>query len=743
MATVILIYSKKDKALTDDLEKYLVLHKLNVWTVDKIRPGDEIDAVIQVNYSEAQVFVFLVTPDLFIEIDVESEIQKIKTLAPQNFILPIRVTYLSIEENPFKGIQLANETPLDELKPNARKKKIDEICRYIREYTEPLPHGWRLIDYQDIAKRVQAVSGHTSEEETRILRFFDGRQPSWFDAFSEAIPVRGIVNEICISFTRTYSEKKNYAYLLLGAGGEGKSTALRQIVIRLLNNKEQNWFVIWHDKPETELPADFMDKLPRIRGRYLIASDDADMIAKDIQQCASHLYQENRTDVRFLLTSRDTDWGKAEIQNSSLQSTLELKIEMLRGINFDDALKIVGKWHKCGEKGMGKLWGLSVHDAAEKLVAESRTESYRNEGAFLGAMLRTRYGEDIKLYVQRILENLFRYRIRNTKKSMLDAFAYIAVPHAENISALHRKILAAILGISEQNLNSDVLMPLGAEALTDTHNEFIVTRHRAISEAAVDILSKPPFNRNMDDVLNDLVRMVCQLRTNGEYIPEIAVWRYTLPDNLLNSNRYNLGIRIIRSLIDEDTTDPKATQKIVKLAEIYRKGKQPDLGIEEFSKDRLHLRRHRSYYFEWALCERDCEHFDRAIWLSAMALSDQADTMPPDPTTCIKILTGLATFFTVLYDTYNNLYYAEISQFIIELGLSLNCNDKILLENKQKIPNELKNTSVKLPHAFNKLIEAIHHIWEISSMKTELPNWVIGINKLSYRGLSKSLNLER
>ena len=58
------------------------------------------------------------------------------------------------------------------------------------------------------------------------------------------------------------------------------------------------------------------------------------------------------------------------------------------------------------EKGLGRLAGLTKDEAVEKLVEETRLETSKDEGAFLGALLQLRFGDQLKNHVRKLLNRL-------------------------------------------------------------------------------------------------------------------------------------------------------------------------------------------------------------------------------------------------------------------------------------------------------------------------------------------------
>src|SRR5205085_6583082 len=137
---------------------------------------------------------------------------------------------------------------------------------------------------------------------------------------------------------------------------------------------------------------------------------------------------------------RDTDWKGAKGDQLPWGQFVNYSVERLRGLSLEDARSIVESWCEYGNEAMGKLQGMAPEEAAQRLVEESKSETYTEEGAFLGAMLRARFGKGMKEHVKSLLLRLNERTAINT--TLMDAFAYIAALHAENILILSKEVLA-------------------------------------------------------------------------------------------------------------------------------------------------------------------------------------------------------------------------------------------------------------------------------------------------------------
>lgn len=343
-----------------------------------------------------------------------------------------------------------------------------------------VPDGWLLVDEKFLDYyRVDLTSEQT-------LQFFDGRIPTWSEALSENVPRRFIVQELNATLSASKQAGELQVTLLLGAGGEGKSTALRQVICDLINSK-LSWNILWHNNPDTLLPLEVFTELPESSGTWLIATDDADLIVKDIFEAVKFLHESGRRNVHFLLSCRDTDWKGASGEQFPWQQYTNFVTKHLRGLSSEDASLVIKAWSRYGKQGMGRLEKLNIQEAISQLVREAKSEAYAEEGAFLGAMLRARLGEDIKAHVTALLLRLNERPAPGG--TLMQAFAYIAALHAENYLILSKDVLAEALGCKLRDVKRQIVGPLGEEAAATRIGQFILTRHRAIAETAVTVLS--------------------------------------------------------------------------------------------------------------------------------------------------------------------------------------------------------------------------------------------------------------
>ena len=547
-------------------------------------------------------------------------------------------------------------------------------------------NGWSLLNKEYLDK-IRATGEMTPEQ---VIRYFDGMIPNWKCALTLQIPRRSRVDELRKQLSRLEGKDQPHVTVLLGGGGEGKSTVLRQVVCDLLE-KEAGWHVLWHEKQEAPLSSELLRELPPVAGSWLVVSDDAESIVKDVYQSIRMLHEQEPRSIHFLLCCRDTDWRESKA-NTLAWHSIGAKCESfpLEGLTLEDATKIVERWEECGRGGMRDLYGLSVESAAKKLHSMAVEEAARKErgGSFLGAMIRARFSTSIEDHVQEMLNRLNRPTPLKTSSgsdlTLLYAYAHIAVLHKMNFLALTEKILARALKCNQAELYEYVIGPLGVEAAISTappgeikavtKGEVILTRHRAIAEITVKLFRR--FHYRVEDVTDNLLRSATDILQKHE----LSVWR-SLPSRFADEGDYRTAIRLGETWIKKE---PQNVLHVNYLAHFYRDNQQPEEAVRVF-RDAFHKLpkrlKDKLYYHEWATAEAEAGEVYASIWLNGAALANGGPPNPErndkyTPADLAKIcLNGLSIVFGRIFRDKRDPAFSEAWVAATRLGMKLAGSD--------------------------------------------------------------------
>lgn len=544
---------------------------------------------------------------------------------------------------------------------------------------EPFGIGWEEISKSEIDKyRSESLS------EDQAVSFFDGARPSWSDVCSSSVPKRNVVKVIVNYLKQSCSTQQKGLFLLIGAGGEGKSTAIMQVVDELIHQHIYKK-IIWHHSPNTPLINDsyFIDTLVENNDLWLVASDEAEQIAKDVFQIDRELSQKARSNIHFLLSSRDTDWKSV---GANKQSWTGLRTERLRGIDETDAEKIVTAWARYGEKGLGNLSTVSINEAKNKLIECARKEarSDNSEGTFLGAMLLTRKGKDLYRHVKELMEKIESRKIEGSQKTLLEAFMYVVAPHAKNKLLLTKPVLARCLEIEPiDTLYDRVITPLNEEVgmLVDG-SEKILTRHRVIAEKAAEIWENPEAEGYGKSILPFYKNLVCQAeKTIKSFEMKDADTRNgwnSFPKFIFEKHDEALAIELAKALVNLGLKDAVL---VVNLANLYRNSqrnkteniqKAAHLFYERYSI----IKEDRAYYHEWGTTERERKKYRLAVWLSGISLADGIYEKKIDDERLMSSFSGLSTSLSYLYEVTSDKTFIDACSAAVYLGLLSNPDER-------------------------------------------------------------------
>ncbi|MBA3833212.1 MAG: metallophosphoesterase [Chthoniobacterales bacterium] len=609
-------------------------------------------------------------------------------------------------------------------RPNARGITS---ARGTKEREVTPPEGWVLLDEQFLKERA------SEQPDERILQYFDGSVPTWDDIFSDRIPERTIVADLVTTISEGF-ETGPQLTLMLGPGGEGKSTAFYQVLRTLVAKGACK--IIWRSNPERRLFPEFVKSLPATNTTWLFASDEADTFVRDTYDVLRALPPKHN--IHFFLTCRDTDWIESDGDGyvwAQLTSFVERNI---KGLTRNDADKIIAAWSRYGARGLGKLSGLESDEAAQKLFDAATLEAGSPDGAFLGAMLRVRIGMALRDHVAALLGRLESRELQGIPgKTLLDAFAYIAVPHAFNLLFLSKSVLAKALGLDETRVRRRILGPLGEEAAAAAFGESILTRHRAIAEAAADIMSTR-FHFDAEDVLVELVRAAISAGIEGALVPHLVDWRY-LSTRLFEQGNQALGVKIAAAALE---ADPGNSFLAVKLSQLYREAGQAEQSANVFRNSIQRAQGNRAFFTEWGTCEGAIGNAAASVWLKALSLADGTEMKPPDVKDSYLGLAGSAISFMTLFERFQNESFMFAAGAAAQLGLGMSGlpTETVAIFRREwrraEAAGAVHETPVTALKNFYFGIQKAH-----AQLEVEIGRGIPGPDALSYIGLERLLKI--
>jgi hypothetical protein len=447
---------------------------------------------------------------------------------------------------------------------------LDQVDAAPRGARQPELRGWTNVTETFLSGRAEACD----DLEAHRAKFFDGHEPDWAIAVDELVPRLSFARQLGSALAEVKSPHVS-ARIAIGVGlmGEGKSLALRQCAADLARCDE-DVRVYWRE-PGGQLRSEMVLALPKREGvRYVLATDDGDLLIDDLRSTCRELDKRGRDDVTFAAVAQERDW-----RNAGGFARLSAVTRTVRAapLSLEDATAVVGAWSSLGESGLGNLVSVDPSDRPAVVHAAAADAASGAPESLMGAMLELRYGDALVSRVEDLLGRLDNSGSIGTL-SLTQAFLLIAQMHVAGRSAHGRqtaiteRLLAEACGVDSAGVEYLVLEPLGHEAAISRHSADVWVRHEAIARAAV----KASRRRNRDEIPRALRTLVA------------AAVRLSPPAGRQEDDLYAAAY-IARSLKVADQSiaaaeaaveaQPKRLSYLASLVTAYRVHGQPDKAL--------------------------------------------------------------------------------------------------------------------------------------------------------------------
>ena len=299
---------------------------------------------------------------------------------------------------------------------------------------------------------------------------------------------------------------------------------------------------------------------------------------------------------------------------------------------------------------------------------------------------------------------------------------------------LSKAVFARALGVDETKVRRRVLGPLGEEAAAASFGQYILTRHRAIAEAALDILVNK-FHFDAEDVLVDLVRAAVGLAAEGVLVPDIAQWRF-LSTRMFDKGNHELGVRLAAAAL---SADPRNSFLAVKLSQLHREAGQPDQSVEVFRSSIHRAQGNRAFFTEWATSEGRIGNAAVSVWLKAVSIADGTEMRPPDVKDTYLGLVGCAISFNTLFERYRQptFLFAAIASAKLCLNMpSLSETTQNMLVQELEKSRRFDEAATRVPANHMQLFEqGVQLAYE--QREVELPPIIPVPQKLTFAALKR------
>jgi len=382
--------------------------------------------------------------------------------------------------------------------------------------------GWLELTPDLLEARRTALS---SED---LKRYFDGQEPEWRHALAppEQIPRRPVAVDGGAKL-RAPAPGTQVLVLLVGADGQGKSTALLQTAADLVADGRQVLF----RAPGAPLDPTAVAELPIcVYGAgWVLASDHANEIAQDVEKAVLQLVAAGRHDVHWLLSARDVDWKAQFIrQGRTLEPAWDPSVAVWPILSNRVAVLSVtavttaasaglGTWAASGTLGtiadappilaawagadcLGAAAALPDAERFEALEERSTKKLGLSDATLLGGALDLRYGaEGLPAFVEQAVKRL-------DGEAVQEAFLFAAAAQVAGVDGIDLNVAADLIGVDRGDRHTAILGPLGAAGLAGGSAGALRPRHPAIGRAAVQLLADGRLPGDLEDLYRRLVR---------------------------------------------------------------------------------------------------------------------------------------------------------------------------------------------------------------------------------------------
>lgn len=473
--------------------------------------------------------------------------------------------------------------------------------------------GWSSVTVPDKGQESE------STEKAHAVAFFDGRLPSWKDAASEYVPRRDIVTSVANHLAEGIRDKVSSLTSILGPSGEGKSTALRQIAL-LLKTRYPDSQILFQNDPNFASAQEVIN-LPEGRS-YVLCVDDAYGSIDRLKSICEAVHQAGRSSIHIIVACRDSDWRNAGGVTWLWSRFISYRAFMLKGMSRPDAASLIQAWERIGPRALGHLERIEGTEARISALVEASSDNrFRSEGAFLGALLVTRYGPDLAAHVFDMMLRASHWGIpsHSSDRTLLDALVCIALPQSFGVYQMNNDIVARCLGIDDSELYASVLPSLGDEASISYGGDSVLIRHRIIADLIVD--HAPKMGIDIEGAIREIVHTAVTLQRSSQFSLSI--------NNLAYLSRFiseaELSIAAAEAAVD---ADPKRLSYRTSMAAAFRKHGYLDRAVQTSrdSADMLTVaddpQSSRGVFSEWGVAEGQRGNWRRNAVLSAISLQD-------------------------------------------------------------------------------------------------------------------------
>ena len=289
--------------------------------------------------------------------------------------------------------------------------------------------------------------------------------------------------------------------------------------------------------------------------------------------------------------------------------------------------------------------------------------------------------------------------------------------HAENLELLSPPVLAYQLGCDETALRREVIRPLANEFAGGGQGNVILTRHKRIAEAAMELLEEEGEDRF--EMLAKLALAAVKAYIAGNDGPQLDSWRFGIVNQMIKGRRLHQADRLARRLVE---LEPDNIHHLVNLARTLREAGDVEAAFGVFRSAPVAVARDRAFYYEWSTAVGNAGDYALDVWLAGVSLSD-ADGLPRLIVDNVRlVLAGLGVACKELYKTNGEKTFLRARAAIGELGLRIPDRDVergYFLRHRDEAEEE-GIEAMSVDAAVRAIEEAVFRAFDLSDIAEEL-----------------------
>jgi energy-coupling factor transporter ATP-binding protein EcfA2 len=343
-----------------------------------------------------------------------------------------------------------------------------------------------------------------SNTRSEIRNFYKGFKPTWFDVMDDVPALLSQVKNFYFEYLYEDKPCPLELYLILGSAGCGKSTALKQLALKVADEGSRNVYFVEEHKDN------FLDLIHELDYRndnpyYLFIERIGDLAAE-----LSEILKKGKSSKAIIVTSENPKIWKTRVREKLHESVT--KIVDISHIKNHDADLILAKIKQYGN--WTRLERMSERDRRKELIQKSKNQ-------LLIGLIEATSGEGYDKIIQKDYKSI-------TSESEKALLILAGLATTQRVPASEATLTRAL---SYLGLNSNVFyLSSNMDGIVQFSNGSVTTRHRIYIEKLF----------NLYVPRNELLNII------SAYIRSFSVYKFPLAKNL-NRNEFTIYKHLVNN----------------------------------------------------------------------------------------------------------------------------------------------------------------------------------------------------